>query len=152
MAGRGDRFVDKGYNDPKPLIKVNGKMIIEYILDMFDKTDDITFICNDDHLNNTNMKRILKELSPKSSIVSLPNHKQATLEKLPAGEYKKKNTIVYSSRLDKEKNPFFMMKVAEAFLENHPDYEWHVTTSGKSFSSMLPGVLDAMDELAKEML
>ena len=32
MAGRGDRFVDKGYKDPKPLIKVNGKMIIEYIL------------------------------------------------------------------------------------------------------------------------
>ena len=32
MAGRGDRFVDKGYTNPKPLIKVNGKMIIEYIL------------------------------------------------------------------------------------------------------------------------
>jgi len=83
-------------------------------------------------------------------VVSLPIHKQATLEKLPAGTYEKKNTIVYSSRLDKEKNPFFMMKVAEAFLNAHPDYEWHVTTSGKSFRSMLPGVLDAMNELAKE--
>jgi len=83
-------------------------------------------------------------------VVSLPIHKQATLEKLPAGTYEKKNTIVYSSRLDKEKNPFFMMKVAEAFLQNHPDYEWHVTTSGKAFKSMLPGVIDALERLAKE--
>ena len=83
-------------------------------------------------------------------VVSLPIHKQATLEVLPAGTYEKKNTIVYSSRLDKEKNPFFMMKVAEAFLENHPDYEWHVTTSGKTFRSMLPGVIDALNDLAKK--
>ena len=82
-------------------------------------------------------------------VVSLPIHKQATLEKLPAGTYEKKNTIVYSSRLDKEKNPFFMMKVAEAFLENHPDYEFHFTTSGKNVRSMLPGVVDAMNALAE---
>jgi glycosyltransferase involved in cell wall biosynthesis len=81
-------------------------------------------------------------------VVSLPIHKQATLEKLPAGTYKKKNTIVYSSRLDKEKNPFFMMKVAEAFLRNHPDYEWHVTTSGKEFKSMIPGVTNALFNLS----
>jgi len=42
-----------------------------------------------------------------------------------------------------------MMKVAEAFLENHPDYEWHVTTSGKGFKSMLPGVIDELESLAK---
>ena len=82
-------------------------------------------------------------------VVSLPIHKQATLTKLPSGTYKKKNTIVYSSRLDKEKNPYFMMKVAESFLEFHPKYEWHVTTSGNSFRSMLPGVVDALEELAK---
>ena len=79
MAGRGDRFVDKGYTNPKPLIKVNGKMIIEYILDMFGETDKITFICNDDHLHNTNMKEVLNELSPNSDIVSLPNHKKGPI-------------------------------------------------------------------------
>ena len=63
MAGRGDRFVDKGYKDPKPLIKVNGKMIIEYILEMFGDTDDITFICNDDHLRYTKMEEIKRLIS-----------------------------------------------------------------------------------------
>jgi glycosyltransferase involved in cell wall biosynthesis len=83
-------------------------------------------------------------------VVSLPIHKDATLAKLAAGEYTKRDTIVYSSRLDKEKNPFFMMKVAEAFLEFHPRFEWHVTTSGKEFRSMLPGAIDALKALAKK--
>ena len=79
MAGRGDRFVAKGYKHPKPLIKVNDKMIIEYILDMFDENDDITFICNEDHLQHTDMKKILSELSPDSKVVSIPNHKKGPI-------------------------------------------------------------------------
>ena len=46
---------------------------------MFGETDDITFICNDDHLRYTKMEEILKELSPKSSVVSLPNHKKGPI-------------------------------------------------------------------------
>lgn len=89
-------------------------------------------------------------------VVSLPIHKAATLEKLPNyadavahGIVKKKNTVVYSSRFDKEKNPFFMFKVAKEFLKLNPTWEWHVTTSGKEFRSMLPGVIDAMNDLAR---
>ena len=90
-------------------------------------------------------------------VVSLPIHKEATLAKLPNysealahGIVKKKNTIVYSSRLDKEKNPFFMMAVAKEFLKQKPDFEWHVTTSGKEFRSMLPGVIDELNKFAEE--
>lgn len=83
-------------------------------------------------------------------VVSLPIHKQKTIDVLP--NYKKlpkKNVIVFSSRLDKEKNPFFMFEVAERFLAEHPDYEWHFTTSGNSVRSMLPGATEAMTNLAK---
>ena len=102
-------------------------------------------------VGSTIHKQQLREAGWKAPIhvVSLPIHKQATLEKLPSGSYEKKNVIVYSSRLDKEKNPFFMMKVAEAFLSYHPNYEWHVTTSGKEFRSMLPGVIEEMHALAE---
>jgi hypothetical protein len=75
MAGTGNRFVNKGYDVPKPLIKVNNKRIIEYILDPFDADDEIVFICNDQHIENTNMSEVLKELRPNSTIVSMPNHK-----------------------------------------------------------------------------
>lgn len=75
MAGTGNRFVEKGYNSPKPLIKVNNKRIIEYILDPFDEEDEIVFICNDQHIKTTDMYSVLKELRPNSTIVSMPNHK-----------------------------------------------------------------------------
>ena len=84
-------------------------------------------------------------------VVSLPLHLELTRAKLPGYNInqRKKNVVVYSSRLDKEKNPFFMMAVAEKYLEEFPGVEWHVTTSGKEFKSMLPGVLDALNELSE---
>ena len=75
MAGSGNRFVQKGYADPKPLIKVNGKRIVEYILDMFSSEDEVIFICNEKHLEETNMRDILKEIRPNSEVVSMPMHK-----------------------------------------------------------------------------
>ena len=84
-------------------------------------------------------------------VVSLPIHDEATLNKLPNyRELDKKNTIVYSSRLDKEKNPFFMMKVAERFLNIYSEFEWHVTTSGKEFKSSIPGAVEALYKFAEE--
>jgi glycosyltransferase involved in cell wall biosynthesis len=89
-------------------------------------------------------------------VVSLPIGLRSTIGVLADwyasndDKVEKKNVIVYSSRLDKEKNPFFMMQVASRFLNENPDYEWHVTTSGKSFRSMLPGVMDALNAMAKK--
>lgn len=80
MAGTGDRFVRKGYTDPKPLIHVNGKRIIEYICEMFDlKEDEIIFICNDTHLQTTEMRSILQNIVPDCKIISIPNHKKGAV-------------------------------------------------------------------------
>jgi len=82
-------------------------------------------------------------------VVSLPIHAQLTLDKLP--EYNsldKKKTIVFSSRLDKEKNPYFMLETAKGFLDRNPEYEWHITTSGKNIRSMLPNVIDDLYDYA----
>ena len=75
MAGSGNRFVQRGYKDPKPLIKVNNKRIIEYIADMFSGDDDFIFICNEKHLGDTDMEEVLKEMLPNSTVVSMPMHK-----------------------------------------------------------------------------
>ena len=83
-------------------------------------------------------------------VVSLPIHKELTEAKLKdILPERKPCNVIYSSRLDKEKNPFFMLSVAEQFLKELPSAEWHVTTSGKEFKSMMPGVIDAMEELAQ---
>lgn len=76
MAGTGDRFIRKGYADPKPLIRIKGKRIIEFIYEMFSPDDDIVFICNDVHLQTTDMRAILEEMVPGCKIISIPNHKK----------------------------------------------------------------------------
>ena len=79
MAGTGNRFVQKGYKDPKPLIKVNNKKIIEYILDIFDEKDEIYFICNKTHLNTTTMREDLLELRPDAKVLMIDDHKKGPI-------------------------------------------------------------------------
>jgi len=75
MTGIGKRFLDAGYTDPKPLIKVDGQPIIKYVIDLFPGENNITFICNSKHLEETNMRNVLNELAPQGKIVSIPPHK-----------------------------------------------------------------------------
>ena len=72
MSGLGQRFIDAGYKDPKPLIEVDGKPIIEHVVNLFPNETDITFICNDKHLQETNMNEVLKNISPTSKIFEVP--------------------------------------------------------------------------------
>lgn len=70
MAGTGDRFVKKGYKDPKPLIRINGKMTIEYVCNMFDaKKDKFIFICNEEHIRQTGMRDVLMGLVSNCEVV-----------------------------------------------------------------------------------
>ena len=75
MSGIGKRFLEADYKMPKPLILVDKKTIIEHICNLFPKEDDYIFVCNKNHLRNTNMKAILKRLKPKSKIISINPHK-----------------------------------------------------------------------------
>lgn len=86
MAGFGKRFVDAGYKEIKPLIKVHGKPIIEYVLNLFPGENDIVFICNKEHLATTPLKKILKKLQPNAVIVSVDPHKLGPIETLLRGK------------------------------------------------------------------
>lgn len=76
MSGTGERFKRAGYTKPKPLIDVDGAPIIKYVVSMFAPTDKYTFICNRDHLEQTNLAAILKELVPEGEIVAIAPHKK----------------------------------------------------------------------------
>ena len=50
MSGIGKRFIEADYKESKPLIQVEGKPIIEHVINLFDKEkgkDDYVFICNE---------------------------------------------------------------------------------------------------------
>ncbi len=77
MSGFGERFRAAGYTVPKPLIEVDGKPIIQHVVEMFDSEDNFIFICNKDHLSNPNykMRSILEDVSPNGKILSIKPHK-----------------------------------------------------------------------------
>jgi NDP-sugar pyrophosphorylase family protein len=78
MAGSGARFVAQGYADPKPLIRMtcDSRRIIEHVLDMFtDPSDEFIFICNEAHLKNTDMGKILYDLKPGCIVCAIEPHK-----------------------------------------------------------------------------
>ena len=75
MSGVGQRFIDAGYKDPKPLIQIDGKPIIEHVINLFPGETKFTFICNSTHLATTNMRQVLTACCPQGNIVEIPNHK-----------------------------------------------------------------------------
>lgn len=78
MSGFGERFRKAGYEVPKPLIEIQNKPIIAHVIDMFPGEKDFHFICNKEHLQNTNykMRKILEKYCPSGKIHSIEPHKK----------------------------------------------------------------------------
>lgn len=68
MAGLGSRFQKAGIAEPKPLIEVLGKTLIEYSVDSFDVPGRFIFITRefDDPKYNEELSALLKRLRPES--------------------------------------------------------------------------------------
>lgn len=75
MAGTGQRFVDAGYSTVKPLIKVDNRTILEYILEMFDKTDEFHIIYSENFTESEKLTLapLTKDLS--CTFYKIPGHK-----------------------------------------------------------------------------
>ncbi len=67
-AGKGSRFLDK-YDLPKPLIDVNGKAMIERVIENLPKADDYIFIIRKDHNKKYELKKRLEGLVPSCQVV-----------------------------------------------------------------------------------
>lgn len=75
MSGIGKRFIDAGYKTPKPLIEIDGKPIIQHVVELFPGETKFTFICNENHIADTNMREVLTSLVSNANIVTIPKHK-----------------------------------------------------------------------------
>jgi bifunctional N-acetylglucosamine-1-phosphate-uridyltransferase/glucosamine-1-phosphate-acetyltransferase GlmU-like protein len=76
MSGIGKRFQKDGYVQPKYMIKVLGKSIIEHVISMFPNVEDILFIVNKEHLNNSEfkIKDHLRQIAPTAKIFEIESH------------------------------------------------------------------------------
>ena len=75
MSGLGSRFVREGFQDPKPLIKVHGRPMIEWVLRMFPGEEAPLFICRQQHLDETAMRATLETLKPNGIIHAIEGAK-----------------------------------------------------------------------------
>jgi glycosyltransferase involved in cell wall biosynthesis len=75
-------------------------------------------------------------------VVGLPFDSVAVQQRIQPYSGEKQQLVVYTSRLNNEKNPHFMLDVAEGFLANTVNWGWKMTTSAATFRSEVPGVLE----------
>ena len=73
LGGKAERFQERGYVFPKPLIEMGSRSMIEMVLENLapPKPYQHTFICRKEHLSQFYMGDMLSLLSPDSRIVSL---------------------------------------------------------------------------------
>ena len=76
MSGMSSRFVAAGYEIPKYLIEIDGKKVIEHIVDLYPKDSDFVFIINDKHEKETNIVEVLEGIAENKKIVTIPRHKK----------------------------------------------------------------------------
>lgn len=72
MAGRGSRFADAGFTDPKPLIPVGARPMIEWIIENIRplRPNQFTFLCLQEHLDRyPAVPAKLSEICPGCNIV-----------------------------------------------------------------------------------
>jgi len=71
MAGAGSRFALAGYTFPKPLIEVNGKPMIQVVVDNLNVDAHFIFIVQKEHYEKYNLKSVLNLIAPGCDIVQV---------------------------------------------------------------------------------
>ena len=71
MAGLGSRFRDAGYVFPKPLVEVDGKPMIQAVVESLGVNAIYTYIVQKDHYEKYNLSYLLNLITPNCNIVQV---------------------------------------------------------------------------------
>lgn len=71
MAGAGSRFAQAGYTFPKPLIDVNGKPMIQVVVDNLNVDAHFIFLVQKDHYEKYNLQSVLNLIAPGCDIIQV---------------------------------------------------------------------------------
>lgn len=69
MAGAGSRFLNAGYTFPKPLIEVNGKPMIQVVIDNLNIDAQYVYVVQKSHYEEYAIKEMLNRITPDCKIV-----------------------------------------------------------------------------------
>ena len=71
MAGLGSRFKDAGYVFPKPLVEVDGKPMIQAVVESLGVNAQYTYIVQKEHYERYNLSYLLNLITPNCNIVQV---------------------------------------------------------------------------------
>jgi len=71
MAGHGSRFTEAGYTFPKPLIEVNGKPMIQTVVENLNIAANYTFIVQAEHYERYALKYLLNNIAPNCNVIQV---------------------------------------------------------------------------------
>jgi HAD superfamily hydrolase (TIGR01509 family) len=71
MAGAGSRFTAAGYTFPKPLIEVNGKPMIQVVVENLNVDAHFIFLVQKEHYEKYNLKQLLNLIAPGCDIIQV---------------------------------------------------------------------------------
>jgi HAD superfamily hydrolase (TIGR01509 family) len=71
MAGAGSRFSQAGYTFPKPLIEVNGKPMIQVVVENLNVDAHFVFLVQKEHYEKYNLRQLLNLIAPGCDIIQV---------------------------------------------------------------------------------
>ena len=142
MAGAGKRFEEMGYSFPKPLIDVNGKPMIQVVVESLNIDAKYIYVVQKEHYEKYNLKHLLNLISPNCEIVQIDEMTEgAACTTLLAEEYINNDEPLLMANsdqyLDWNSNEFMYSMIADdidggilTFTATHP--KWSFAKLGDS--------------------
>ena len=136
MAGAGKRFEEMGYSFPKPLIDVNGKPMIQVVVESLDIDAKYIYVVQKEHYEKYNLKHLLNLISPNCEIVQIDEMTEgAACTTLLAEEYINNDEPLLLANsdqyLDWNSNEFMYSMIADdidggilTFTATHPKWSF----------------------------
>jgi len=118
MAGSGSRFVQAGYDLPKPLIGIKGKPMIQWVIENLNIDANYIYIVQKEHKKTYNLDDFLNSLTPNCKIIEVEGKTEgAACTVLLAKEFIDSNNplfIVNSDQFVEWNSTEFMYKINES--------------------------------------
>jgi HAD superfamily hydrolase (TIGR01509 family) len=136
MAGAGSRFAQVGYTFPKPLIQVNGKPMIQLVVENLGVDANFIFVVRKEHREKYNLDTMLNLITPNCTVVEVDQLTEgAACTALLAKEYINSDAPLFFANSDQfvEWNPVdFMYSMQErkcdggivTFKATHPKWSF----------------------------
>lgn len=136
MAGAGTRFAEAGYSFPKPLIEVDGKPMIQLVVENLGLDANFIYICQSEHRQNFNLDTMMNLISSNNTIIDIDYVTEgAAVTALLAEEHIDNDDPLFFANSDQyvEWNPVeFMYKMQETqcdggivtFKASHPKWSF----------------------------